>query len=378
MKILVTAIRIFTGALFIFSGLVKAIDPKGLAFKMQEFFEVWSRDGFMPGVMKTFDANALTFSIIMITLEVVVGVALIIGWSKKLTVWILLLLMLFFTFLTSFVLFTNKIKACGCFGDCIPLTPIQTFTKDIILLVFVIFLMINLKYITPIAKPLFNYLYVIGATALVLFLQAHVLKNLPLVDCLPYKAGNNILELRKMPANAVQDKFEYTFIYEKSGEKKEFKADATPDSTWTFVDRKQTLIQKGSNNVPLITDFSLTTENGNDSTEDILNTKTEYYLFYIKDMEGYPSKGWNSDIAFLNTARNQNKKVYIVTAALEKVKAHFNAAGENKAIMDNVTFLTCDATVMKTVARVNPTLYLMDGALVKQKWSWNNLDTIKN
>ncbi len=378
MKILVTAIRIFTGALFIFSGLVKAIDPKGLAYKMQEFFEVWSRDGFMPGLMKTFDANALTFSIIMITLEVIVGVALIIGWNKKITVWILLLLMLFFTFLTSFVLFTNKIKACGCFGDCIPLTPIQTFTKDIILLVFVIFLIINLKYITPIAKPLFNYLYVIGATVLVLFLQAHVLKNLTLVDCLPYKAGNNILELRKMPANAIQDKFEYSFIYEKSGAKKEFKADATPDSTWTFVDRKQTLLQKGSNNIPLITDFSLTTENGNDSTEDILNTKAEYYLFYIKDMDEYPGKGWDADIVFLATAKNQNKKVYIVTAALEKVKAHFNESRGNDNIMNNVIFLTCDATVMKTVARVNPTLYLMDGPVVKQKWSWNNFDSIKN
>jgi uncharacterized membrane protein YphA (DoxX/SURF4 family) len=376
MKILITIIRIFTGCLFIFSGLVKAIDPKGLAFKMGEFFEVWSASGFLPSLMKMFDENALTFSILMITLEVVVGAALLVGWQKKLTVWTLLLLMLFFTFLTSYVLFSGKIRACGCFGDCIPITPIQTFTKDIILVIFVLFLLFNTKYITPIAKPLFSFLYVLAATLLVLFLQWYVLRNLPLVDCLPYKPGNNIVELQKMPANAIQDKFEYSFVYEKNGEKKEFKADATPDSTWTFVDRKQTLLEKGSNNVPLINDFSLTTENGNDSTADILNTKGEYYLMYVKDMETFPAKGWDADIAFLTAAANQNKKIFIVTSSLDKVKAHFSTSKENYATLKNVIYLSCDATVMKTVARTNPTLYLMNGPVVQKKWGWANFTSV--
>ena len=247
MKVFVTIARIFTGLLFIFSGLVKAIDPKGLAFKMQEFFEAWSAGGFMPGLMKTFDSYALAFSVIMITLEVIVGVALLIGWKKKITITILLLLMVFFTFLTSYVLFTGKIRACGCFGDCIPLTPIQTFTKDIVLLLLAIFLLFNTRYISPIAKPFFSFLYMFIATFLVLFLQWYVLRNLPLADCLPYKKGNNIVELRKMPANAVPDKYDFLFIYKKDGIQKEFKADATPDSTWEFVDRKQTLIQKTNN-----------------------------------------------------------------------------------------------------------------------------------
>src|SRR6187549_3749398 len=149
MKIVITIIRVLTGLLFIFSGLVKAIDPRGLAYKMQEFFEAWAASGFMKGLMASLQEYALTFSIIMITLEVIVGVALLIGWKKRLTVWILLLLMLFFTFLTSYVLFTGKIRACGCFGDCVPLTPVQTFTKDIILLIFVLLLLFNTDYIRP-------------------------------------------------------------------------------------------------------------------------------------------------------------------------------------------------------------------------------------
>ena len=376
MKVFVTIARIFTGLLFIFSGLVKAIDPKGLAFKMQEFFEAWSGSGFMPGLMKTSDQYALAFSIMMITLEVIVGVALLIGWKKKITIAVLLLLMLFFTFLTSYVLFTGKIRACGCFGDCIPLTPVQTFTKDIVLLLLAVFLLLNTNYISPIAKPFFSFLYVLAATMLVLFLQWYVLRNLPLADCLPYKKGNNIVELRKMPANAIPDKFDFLFIYKKDGVQKEYKADATPDSSWEFVDRKQTLLQKGSNNIPVINDFSLTTENGNDSTDAILNIAGEYYLLYIQDLETYP-KNWDGDIELVKKLIIQKKEFYIVTSQIVKVKNRFKdlLAKENIDIA-TVKFLSCDATVMKTVARVNPTLYLMNGPVVKDKLSWTAFKNI--
>ena len=367
MKVFVTVARIFTGLLFIFSGLVKAIDPKGLAFKMQEFFEAWSGSGFMPGLMKIFNEYALLFSIIMITLEVIVGVALLIGWKKKITIFVLFLLMIFFTFLTSYVLFTGKITACGCFGDCIPLTPTQTFTKDIILLIMTFFLLLNTKYISPIAKPFFSFLYILAATILILLLQWYVLRNLPLADCLPYKKGDNLIELRKMPANALPDKYNYVFIYKKNGVQKEFMADATPDSSWEFVDRKQTIIQKGSNNIPVISDFSLTTESGTDTTDAILNTKGEYYLLYIKELDTYPKK-WDEDIKFVTRLLSTNKKIFVVTSQLKQVKNRFLLLGDT--LSANVIFLTCDATVMKTVARVNPALYLMNGPVVKNKWSW--------
>ena len=156
MKTAVNISRIIVGGLFIFSGLVKAIDPLGLAYKMQEFFEVWGNDGIMKGLMGWLDGQALMFSILMITLEVVLGVALLLGWKKNIVSWLLLLLMLFFTFLTSYVLFSGKIRACGCFGDCIPLTPIQTFTKDIVLLILVLLILSGRKYISPIFSNTIN------------------------------------------------------------------------------------------------------------------------------------------------------------------------------------------------------------------------------
>ena len=368
MKVLVNIARGLVGGLFIFSGLVKAIDPKGLSYKMQEFFEVWARDGFLPKLMNTFNEHSLTFSIVIITLEVFLGLALLVGWQKKMTTWLLLLLTLFFTFLTAFVLFTGKIKACGCFGDCIPLTPTQTFTKDIILLVLVVLLLMGHKFIQPLFKPIICTAILAMAISGVLFLQTYVQHHLPLKDCLPFKVGNNILELRKMPKDAVPDKFDYTFVYQKNGEKKEFGVNNIPDSTWQFVDRKQTLIQKGKNNIPLINDFSFTTESGNDTTEAILGQEGEYYLMYTSLFDDIknPAKDWMEDIILLIKANTLNKKLFIVTTQIEQSKKRYQVFIEGKKITQPI--FTCDATALKTVARSNPTLYLMNGSIVKQKW----------
>src|SRR5690606_26868916 len=121
-------------------------------YKMQEFFEAWASSGFLPSLMHGLNDFSLSFSVVMITLEVVVGMALILGWRPKITTRILLLLILFFTFLTAYVLFSGKIRSCGCFGDCIPITPIQTFTKDIILLIFSIILVLKHKSITQLLQ----------------------------------------------------------------------------------------------------------------------------------------------------------------------------------------------------------------------------------
>ncbi len=369
MKPAVNIARIITGTLFIFSGLIKAIDPLGLTYKMQEFFEVWSRDGYAPLIMNWMYNHSFLFSLIMITLEVVFGVALLMGWSKKIMLRCLLILMLFFTFLTSYVLFSGKITACGCFGDCIPLTPIQTFTKDIILLLLIVFLLFNQRYIQPLFRSTLPLAFVLLSVMAVSLLQAHVIQHLPLKDCLPYRKGNNILQLRQMPANAIADQFAYNFIYQKNGEKKSFSADKLPDSTWTFADRQQTLVKKGSNNVPLINDFSLTDSAGADVTETLLSQPGNYYLFFLKDLDA-GTVNWSG--AFTNLyqkAKKQNLPLYIVTADKANATKFFNETNNY-----NVPVYTCDATAIKTAARANPTLFLMKGPVVQNKWAWADID----
>src|ERR1700722_3466388 len=142
MKLLVNIGRIIVGVLFIFSGLIKANDPLGLSYKMEEFFDVWH--------FHLLDNYTLFFSIVMIVFEIVAGVAILLGWRMKLFSWLLLLLIFFFTFLTGYAYLSGKVRECGCFGNCIPLTAGESFTKDLVLLVLILFLFANKNIIKPV------------------------------------------------------------------------------------------------------------------------------------------------------------------------------------------------------------------------------------
>lgn len=364
MKWLLSFARYFTGALFIFSGLVKAIDPLGLAYKMQEFFEAFAHEGWMPALMKWLHNYALGFSIIMITLEVVIGLALILGWKKRFTAVMLVLLMLLFTGLTAYVLFSGKIRACGCFGDCIPLTPAQTFGKDILLLAFSLLILLQLKYIHPVTRPLVLTLTVLLAAFITLYIQFRSMKYLPVIDCLPFKTGNDVLKLRQMPDNAVPDVYDYVFVYSKNGAQQNFTTDNLPDETWEFVDRKQILVKKGSNNMPLINDYNLVDENGLDVTDSLLSQNANYFLLYVHKVDGLDKKAMLGLKDFAQRDNNA-QNLWIVTSQPGPVKSYL---AELKIPYKGL--LTLDATALKTAARSNPTLYKMSGSKVDNKWGW--------
>ncbi len=369
MKILVNIIRTIVGILFIFSGLVKANDPHGLSYKMQEFFERWAADGFMPSLMNWLHQFSLEFSIVMISLEIVVGVGLLLGQWKRFFVWITFLLMLFFTWLTGYAALSGKIATCGCFGDCLPLSSMQSFMKDIVLIILSIILLLGVKHIGLLFSKGVNIFLVALAVIFSFGLQWYVLRKMPVVDCLPFKVGNNILELRKMPANAIPDKKEYRFIYEKDGRQKEFTIKDLPDSSWTFVSRNDVIIEKGSNNEPAIKDYILTTATGTDSTQAILNNDADYYLFYVTNI-GNTENSWERDFkSIYEYAQQSGKQVFIITADPESATVFFN-----QKLGLNLPILSLDATAFKTAARTNPELYLMHGPVVKNKWGRVSLE----
>src|ERR1700730_3407577 len=266
MKIALAMSRILVGLLFIFSGLIKANDPLGLSYKMQEFFEVWGWQGF--------NDYALPLSMVLISFEIIAGVAVLLGWQFKLFSWLLLLLILCFSFLTGYAVLSGKIKACGCFGDCIKLTSLDSFIKDLVLLGLIVFLFIFRKRVRPIFNTVTNLVILLLSAVFSFSLQWYVLKHLPIVDCLPYKSGNNILEKMKIPAGAIPDSTVISFVYRKNGKETEFTADKFPsdfsDSSYQFVKRYDKLVRKG-NAEPAIKDFVLLAEDGTDFTQEFLN-----------------------------------------------------------------------------------------------------------
>ena len=358
MKTLITPVRTLVGVLFIFSGLVKADDPLGLSYKMQEFFEVWN--------FHWLDHYTLAFSIIMIGFEIVAGVALLLGWRIRLFSWLLLLLILFFTFLTGYAYLSGKVRECGCFGDCIPLTAGQSFAKDIILCLLIVFLFRYRDRIRP-ALPIKAAVGVLVAATFFSFLfQWYVLIHLPVIDCLPYKIGNNIPEKMQMPVGAIPDSTVITMVYEKGGQRLEFDATHFPadfsDSTYKFVSRYDKLVRKG-NAEPPIKDFVLSTGDNSDTTDAVLNAKG--YTLALLVRQGEP-KGNFSIIGAL--AKHKNIPILLVTSDYD------NAVGWEARQGITWPVVKCDATALKTAARADPTLYLLKKGTVLGKWSYADLD----
>jgi uncharacterized membrane protein YphA (DoxX/SURF4 family) len=371
MRFATNVIRTFVGLLFIASGLIKANDPSGLGYKMEEFFEAWNSSlDSSHFILKTSLINlfsylhehALILSFVMIALEIMAGLALLIGWRKRLVLTVLLILIIFFTILTGYAYASGKFKNCGCFGDCLPISPLTSFLKDIVLLILIVWLVINQRWIQPLGTAFFRRGVLLLGLVFSLMAQWYVLNYLPLKDCLPFKTGNSIPEQMKIPANAIQDSFAIRFIYEKEGKRYEFSAtDLPPDlNQYKFISRNDILIRKGNAEAP-IKAFSLISMDNEDVTQTLLQAP-DYAIWYFLNPDKNSLSQWKTDLPLIEKARQKNIPLYIITSQGEEVL---------KAIQ-GYPVIKCDVTIFRTAARTNPCIYLMRSGRVEGKWSGRN------
>lgn len=390
MKIAINIIRMFVGLLFIFSGLVKANDPLGTAYKMEEYFEVWNADlatstfflkDALTNLFHFLNDHTLFLSVTMNAFEIIAGAALLLGWRMKLFSWLLLLLMVFFTILTGYTYRTGRPTNCGCFGDCIKITPEYSFYKDVLLSILILFLLFARRHIKPLFSPALNTGLMFFATVFSFGLQWYALRYLPPVDCLPFKKGNSIPEKMKMPANAVPDSVVMTFVYEKQGQKVEFTADKFPadfnDSLYKFVSRYDKLVRKGRNNEPPIRGFSLTGANTADSTgAETISDSTAVILSQPKSLLLFNNilpdsdPAWKNDLlAIYAEAQKKGIPFYFVTTNRDSAIAVYSKMG-----LRNINVLSCDFTAIRTASRAVQTLYLLSNGRVESKWSYADFD----
>ena len=313
--------------------------------------------------------------------EIIAGAALLFGWRMKLFSWLLLLLMIFFTILTGYTYKTGRPTNCGCFGDCIKITPEYSFYKDLLLSALILIILFARKHIKPFFASGLNTALMILVTIFSFGLQWYAIKYLPPVDCLPFKRGNSIPEKMKLPVNAVPDSIVMTFVYEKQGQKVEFTADKFPadfnDSLYKFVNRYDRVARKGKNNEPPIKGFSLTSANSvdssgnttiNDSTGVILSEPHALLLFNTVLPGTNPA--WKDELlAVYAEANKKGIPFYFVTSNRDLANTIFSQMG-----FQNITVLNCDFTAIRTAARSNPTLYYMKQGIVAGKWSYANFD----
>jgi uncharacterized membrane protein YphA (DoxX/SURF4 family) len=375
MKPAISISRFLVGVLFIFSGLIKANDSLSLAYKMQEFFEIWNdqlaKSSFflnhtLISIFNFLHEHSLALSVLMIAFEIIAGAALLLGWRMKLFAWLLLLLIIFFSFLTGYAFLSGKFHNCGCFGDCLPISPKTSFLKDLLLLLLIGFLFAQQKKIKPLFSDKVTVLSMLAVTILSFAVQWYTLNYLPFADCLPYKKGNNITEQMKLPAGARPDSFAIRFVYEKEGKQFEFSPVELPAdlATYKFVSRVDKLIKKG-NAEPPIKGFVLSGVTDEDSTQIVLSQPYAILLF-CEDFS-IPVSKWKDGFSKLYAiAKEKNIPAYLVTT--QPREAPNAVTGTSFA---DIQVFKCDYTAIRTAARTNPCLYLLEKGTVLGKWSYH-------
>lgn len=363
MKLTVNIARVIVGLLFIFSGLVKANDPLGLSYKMQEFFELWG--------MTHYNSWTLLMSVLMNAFEIIAGFALLLGWRIELFSWLLLLLIVFFTFLTGYTYITGTPKNCGCFGDCLPITSKTSFLKDLALTILIGFLFWKQRYIKPLFRDKMTTGAMLGITFLSFGFQWYTLNYLPVVDCLPYKKGKNINEQMKIPAGARPDSITIVFVYEKDGKQFEFSPSALPADlgTYKFISRKDKLIRKGNAEAP-IHGFVLSGITDEDSTQIVLSQP--YAILLFCENFSIPVSKWEKGFAELYAAaKAKNIPAYMITSKPREAPGEIR----NTAFADIPVF-KCDYTALRTAARTNPCIYLLKEGTIVDKQSYKKMGSI--
>ncbi|GAB3823879.1 BT_3928 family protein [Pontibacter rugosus] len=352
MKFISKFFWLFVGVLFIFSGLIKLNDPVGTAIKLEEYFEVFSTD--IAPFFKSFEPYALFLSIFLSASEIVLGVALLVRYKLKVVLWLLLVMIVLFTFLTFYSAFYNKVTDCGCFGDAIVLTPWESFTKDIVLLVMIVVLLFTQRYLEPFMRPASGAIIIIITTALAVIVGWYAYEHLPYIDFRAYKVGNHIPTLMKSSAP-----LRYKYIMVKDGDEEEFE-EYPMDTTYTFKE----MVAVNPEDGPKITDFNVWNNEG-DHTQEVLNGNK--LLILVQSVAKADQQNIASINALVKAAEKAGITPLVVTSSstqdFEVFRHEVNLAAP---------YYFGDGTVLKTIIRSNPGIVLLQDGTVKGKWHHND------
>lgn len=360
-KTLLNIACLLLAVVFIFSGFVKAVDPLGTFYKINDYAVAFGWGGVFPKSL------LLLLSIVLCSLEFVIGVMLLFRVRERISSLLALLFMAFMTPLTLYLALTNPISDCGCFGDALILTNWQTFFKNVVLLAAAIFVYIGKDGLERIVSSLKDWMISSWASVFALGICMYSLYYIPMIDFRPYKIGVNIPEAMSFPEDAEASVFDTRFLMEKDGEKKEFTLDNYPDSTWTFVETRTILVKQGYE--PPIHDFSLMNmETGEDETDEVLS-RSGYSFMMVTHRVGDADE---SNVDLINEIYDYSMRYgydfFAVTSSPEKdIEVWKEETGAE------YPFYMSDDIALKTIVRSNPGLLLLKDGTILNKWSVNNL-----
>jgi len=371
-KALLNFSRVFVGVLFIFSGLIKANDTLGFGYKLEEYFDVFHLSFLNPYVTG--------LAMFLCILEIALGALLLFGfWGKKVATG-LLGIIIFFTFLTFVSAAFKVVTSCGCFGDAIPLTPWQSFSKDLVLLLLIVYLFIYRSYIRPVTK---NATVQKVVLAIVIFASLaftlYTYTYLPLIDFLPYKVGASLPEAMAIPEGAPADEFliMYKMKNKTTGETKEMsdkdylKTEIWKDKNWEITgDPVQTLIKKGFE--PKIKDLKISDATGTDYTKELIENPY-YNLIIVAYNLGHTNEqaiGKLNAMTLDLTEQYNIRTVFLTSNSAQDAEAF---SKRNKLLAE---IFYADGVPLKSMVRANPGVLLLKNGVVINKWSYQSLPSL--
>jgi uncharacterized membrane protein YphA (DoxX/SURF4 family) len=352
--------RIIAGSVFIYSGFVKGIDPLGSAYKFADYFVAFNTEFLEPA--------ALPLSLVLSSAEMLIGVLLLAGVHMAITSWAVFLFMSFFTVLTLYIAVNDPVEDCGCFGDAIILTNWETFWKNVVLMVFVLYLLLKRKKFSPFFnKSLAEWSTLLAFLMTIIGISAWSYLNLPVIDFRPFNIGADINEKMSVPPDAPADEYEITLYYEKDGEKKPFSVDNLPGPDWEWVSTESTLISKGY--VPPITDFYIeAVDDGTDYTYSLLEDQGYTFMLIAFNLEKSSVKSTDRINRLAEWSAGQGVNFICLTASplsqIDDFKARTGASYQ---------FYHADEITLKTVIRSNPGLVLLKNGTILGKWHYRNI-----
>lgn len=376
-RLIASISRTLLGLVFIFSGAVKAIDPLGTVYKIEDYLKAFG--GFFTELLPLAEVAAWG----LIILELLLGVCMLLNIRTQWTSWLALLFYLVMTPLTLYIALTNPVSDCGCFGDAVVLTNWQTFWKNVVLITLAILLVALRKHTRQLwsnwMEVVLATLTIIAAIAFMTWTRLH----LPIKDFRPYKIGNHLPTLMEYPEDAEPDQYDISFVYEKDGVEQTFTLENYPkgDSTWTFVRQDSRLIKKGYE--PPIHDLEILNADYEDLTWDILESEEPITLVVMYDLAKADKKQiakvealasnlspFASSSDTLPLEGELEGAFYILTGS--GTDDIINFCLEYPALSDYIC--TCDPVTLKTIVRANPGAIVLQNGIVIDKYNLRNRD----
>lgn len=346
--------RLITGAVFVFSGFVKGVDPLGTAFKLQDYFNAY-------GTLWASD-YALALSILLCTFEFFIGAALLFSVQMRKTAWLLLLTMSFFTLLTFYDALYSPVTDCGCFGDAIKLTNWETFYKNLVLMLPTLVVFLNRKRFRPMVMPLLQNILAVALIASFVWMSVYQYEHEPFIDFRPWKIGN-----RMLPDPEAKMRVYVKYQNKETGEVREYLSPNFPwndpewMATWEFLDQRT---EYDSDHI--VHGLMAEDESGNDFTQFLLGSDA-MFVIVSWDATKAPDRGWNKASALIEMLTEANQHVAILTASLPE---EMDVLRRNYQLDTDVFY--ADGTTLKTMIRSNPGLMLFHKGFVAGKWHFNN------